>query len=45
MFGVTWDFGDLTFAPASIAPAMISPTTKSESEGNNWIFGAGEGKD
>ena len=33
--------GDPTFAPAIIAPTMISPTTKRESEGSDWGFGLG----
>ena len=32
--------GDPTFATATIAPAMISPTTKSESESTDWVFGS-----
>ena len=43
--GESEPFGDTTFAPAIIAPAMISPTTKSKSEGDDWIFSSGEGKD
>ena len=31
---------DPTFAPATIALAMISPTTKSYSEGDDWVFGS-----
>ena len=31
----------VTFAPVTIAPAMISLTTTSESEGNDWAFGSG----
>ena len=33
--------GNLTFAPATIAPVMISPTTESCSEDNDWVFGSG----
>ena len=33
-------FGDLTFSPATIDPTMIL-TTKSLSEGNDWVFGLG----
>ena len=34
--------GDPTFAPATIiAPAMISPTTKSKSKGDDWVFSSG----
>ena len=33
--GLTWSEGDPTFAPATIAPTMISPATKSYSEGND----------
>ena len=32
--------GDPTFAPATIDPTMISQTTKSQSEGNDWVFGS-----
>ena len=32
--------GDPTFAPATIATAMISLTTKSYSEGDDWVFGS-----
>ena len=31
--------GDLTFAPATIAPTKL--TTKSLSEGNDWVFVSG----
>ena len=33
--------GDLTFASETIAPVMISETTKSYSEGSDLIFGLG----
>ena len=33
--------GDPTFAPATVAPVMISPTTKGLSEGKDWVFGSG----
>ena len=33
--------GEPTFAPATIAPAMIYPTTKSQSEGDDWVFSLG----
>ena len=39
------NIGDPTFAPATFAPVMISRTTKSQSEGNDWVFGSGQGKD
>ena len=29
---------DPTFAPATVAPARISPTTKSKSEGDDWVL-------
>ena len=32
-------FGDPTFVPATIAPVMMSPATKSE--GDDWVFDSG----
>ena len=32
---------DKFFAPATIAPVMISSTTEILSEGNDWVFGSG----
>ena len=35
------DSGGPTLAQATIAPAIISPTTKGESEGDDWVFSSG----